>query len=150
MPSPTRNKYTPDTVRNWYNMGYLQHRNRIPSPIVSGPTAVTPPHSRSGSGWQPLVGVPSKARSSGLGATELIIAIRTLKKDPYSVRKGFVYSHFRWMIMKQNPKLTGRTDVSDLKHDPVVTWQHRHYLLTVVTMGLSIPMLVAGLGWGDW
>ncbi|KAL2369248.1 stearoyl-CoA 9-desaturase [Blastomyces gilchristii] len=123
MPSPTRNKYTPDTVRNWYNMGYLQHRNRIPSsPIASGPTAVTPPHSRSGSGWQPLVVVPSKARSSGLGATELIIAIRTLKKDPYSVRKGFVYSHFRWMIMKQNPKLTGRTDVSDLKHDPVATF----------------------------
>ncbi|KLJ06872.1 acyl-CoA desaturase [Blastomyces silverae] len=72
------------------------------------------------------------------------------EKDPYSVRKGFVYSHFGWMIMKQNPKLLGRTDVSDLKEDPVVMWQHRHYLLTVVMMGLAVPMLVAGFGWGDW
>ena len=29
-------------------------------------------------------------------------------KDPYSVRKGLLYSHFGWMIMKQNPKRIGR------------------------------------------
>lgn len=71
-------------------------------------------------------------------------------KDPYSVRKGLLYSHFGWMVMKQNPKRLGRTDISDLNEDPVVIWQHRHYLKVVVAMSLGIPMLVAGLGWGDW
>jgi stearoyl-CoA desaturase (Delta-9 desaturase) len=49
-------------------------------------------------------------------------------KDPYSVRKGLLYSHFGWMVMKQNPKRIGRTDISDLNEDKVVVLQHRHYL----------------------
>ncbi|GLA21854.1 stearoyl-CoA 9-desaturase, partial [Aspergillus niger] len=41
-------------------------------------------------------------------------------KDPYSVRKGLLYSHIGWMVMKQNPKRIGRVDISDLNEDPVV------------------------------
>ncbi|KAL8635168.1 MAG: hypothetical protein Q9228_007317 [Teloschistes exilis] len=72
------------------------------------------------------------------------------EKDPYSVRKGLLYSHFGWMVMKQNPKRIGRTDISDLNEDPVVVWQHRNYLKVVLFMGLIFPMFVSGLGWGDW
>jgi stearoyl-CoA desaturase (delta-9 desaturase) len=54
------------------------------------------------------------------------------------------------MVMKQNPKRIGRTDISDLNGDAVVTWQHRHYLKVVLFMGLIFPCLVTGLGWGDW
>ena len=71
-------------------------------------------------------------------------------KDPYSVRKGLLYSHFGWMLMKQNPKRIGRTDITDLNADPVVVWQHKNYLKVVLGMGLIFPMAVAGLGWGDW
>ena len=71
-------------------------------------------------------------------------------KDPYSVRKGLLYSHFGWMVMKQNPKRIGRTDITDLNEDAVVRWQHRHYLKVVLFMGLGFPMLITGLGWGDW
>lgn len=71
-------------------------------------------------------------------------------KDPYSVRKGLLYSHIGWMVMKQNPKRIGRTDISDLNEDPVVVWQHKNYLQVVAFMGLVFPTLVAGLGWGDW
>ena len=35
------------------------------------------------------------------------------------------------MLMKQNPKRIGRTDISDLNEDPVVVWQHKHYLKVV-------------------
>ena len=35
-------------------------------------------------------------------------------KDPYSVRKGLVYSHFLWMALEQNPKDKGRVDITDL------------------------------------
>lgn len=71
-------------------------------------------------------------------------------KDPYSVRKGLIYSHFGWMIMKQNPKRIGRVDISDLNEDIIVTLQHRHYLKVVITMGLIAPAVICGLGWGDW
>jgi len=72
------------------------------------------------------------------------------EKDPYSVRKGLMYSHIGWMVMKQNPKKVGRTDISDLNGDAVVVWQHKHYLWVVVFMGVIFPTLVAGFGWGDW
>lgn len=72
------------------------------------------------------------------------------EKDPYSVRKGFWYSHLGWMVFKQNPKRMGRTDITDLNEDPVVVWQHKNFLKCVISMGLVFPTLVAGLGWGDW
>ncbi|KAL9062648.1 MAG: hypothetical protein Q9157_008741 [Trypethelium eluteriae] len=71
-------------------------------------------------------------------------------KDPYSVRKGLLYSHLGWMIMKQNPKRIGRTDITDLNEDPVVRFQHKHYLAVMLVSGVFFPMAVAGLGWGDW
>ena len=71
-------------------------------------------------------------------------------KDPYSVRKGLLYSHLGWMVMKQNPKRIGRSDITDLNEDPVVIWQHRHYLEVVLFMGLFFPSMVAGLLWNDW
>ncbi|KAF2019390.1 delta-9 fatty acid desaturas-like protein [Aaosphaeria arxii CBS 175.79] len=71
-------------------------------------------------------------------------------KDPYSVRKGLLYSHLGWMVMKQNPKRIGRSDITDLNEDPVVIWQHKHYLEVVAFMGLIFPTLVAGLLWGDF
>ncbi|KAI0478796.1 delta-9 acyl-CoA desaturase [Xylariaceae sp. FL0804] len=72
------------------------------------------------------------------------------EKDPYSVRKGLLYSHIGWMVMKQNPKRIGRSDITDLNEDPVVIWQHTHYLKSVIAMALVFPTLVCGLGWGDW
>lgn len=72
------------------------------------------------------------------------------EKDPYSVRKGLLYSHLGWMIIKQNPKRAGRTDITDLNEDPVVVFQHTHFVKTVLFMALIFPTLVAGLGWGDW
>ncbi|CAI9635946.1 hypothetical protein GT037_000990 [Alternaria burnsii] len=71
-------------------------------------------------------------------------------KDPYSVRKGLLYSHLGWMVMKQNPKRIGRTDITDLNEDPVVVWQHKHYIKVVIFMGLIFPSAVAGLLWNDW
>ncbi|KAM3502031.1 hypothetical protein MY11210_009192 [Beauveria gryllotalpidicola] len=71
-------------------------------------------------------------------------------KDPYSVQKGFWYSHIGWMVLKQNPKRIGRADVTDLDEDPVVAWQHRHYIPGVLVMALALPTVICGLGWGDW
>ncbi|KAI9671074.1 MAG: stearoyl-CoA 9-desaturase [Alyxoria varia] len=72
------------------------------------------------------------------------------EKDPYSVRKGLLYSHFGWMVMRQNPKRIGRVEISDLNDDGVVRFQHKYYLLIVIIFGLLFPTLVCGLGWSDW
>jgi len=72
------------------------------------------------------------------------------EKDPYSVQKGLVYAHLGWMILKQNPKRIGRTDITDLNSDIIVRLQHKYYGLVVLFMGFLFPCLVAGLAWGDW
>ncbi|KAH8666261.1 hypothetical protein BGZ61DRAFT_365874 [Ilyonectria robusta] len=71
-------------------------------------------------------------------------------KDPYSVRKGLFYSHIGWIVFKQNPKAQGRTDITDLNEDPIVVWQHKNYIKSVLVMAFAFPCVVAGLGWGDW
>ncbi|KAE9406206.1 delta 9-fatty acid desaturase, partial [Gymnopus androsaceus JB14] len=68
--------------------------------------------------------------------------------DPYDARKGFWYSHVGWMLVKPRRK-PGVADVSDLRRDPVVRWQHKHYLFLILFMGFLLPSLVAYLGWGD-
>jgi stearoyl-CoA desaturase (delta-9 desaturase) len=54
------------------------------------------------------------------------------------------------MVLKQNPKRQGRTDITDLNEDPVVVWQHKNFLKCTIAMALVFPTLVAGFGWGDW
>jgi stearoyl-CoA desaturase (Delta-9 desaturase) len=71
-------------------------------------------------------------------------------KDPYSVQKGILYSHMGWMVLKQDPKSIGRVDISDLNHDPIVMFQHRHFVPIALGMAFLFPCLVSGIGWGDW
>jgi stearoyl-CoA desaturase (delta-9 desaturase) len=54
------------------------------------------------------------------------------------------------LVLRQNPKKIGRTDISDLNEDRVVKWQHKNISLLVLIMALAFPSCVAGLGWGDW
>ncbi|KAF5367474.1 hypothetical protein D9758_003688 [Tetrapyrgos nigripes] len=68
--------------------------------------------------------------------------------DPYNAHKGFWYSHLGWMLIKPRRK-PGVADVSDLSKNPVVKWQHKHYLALVLIMGFILPSVVAWLGWGD-
>lgn len=69
--------------------------------------------------------------------------------DPYDARKGLLYSHIGWMIFKPRRK-PGFADVSDLRSNPVVKWQHKYYLLLAFIMAVVVPTCVAGYGWGDW
>ena len=69
--------------------------------------------------------------------------------DPYDARKGFFYTHIGWMIFKSRRK-PGPVDVSDLRSNPVVKWQHKYYFPLAFIMAIAIPICVAGYGWGDW
>ncbi|KAF9955781.1 hypothetical protein BGZ70_010124 [Mortierella alpina] len=72
------------------------------------------------------------------------------EKDPYSAHRGVFYSHLGWLLIKRPGWKIGHADVDDLNKNPLVQWQHKHYLILVLLMGLVFPTAVAGLGWGDW
>jgi stearoyl-CoA desaturase (delta-9 desaturase) len=69
--------------------------------------------------------------------------------DPYNVKKGFFHAHILWLVLKQ-PKKHNPVDISDLRNDPLVKYQHRYYFLIAFFMTWGFPTLVAGLGWNDW
>ncbi len=70
-------------------------------------------------------------------------------KDPYSSRRGFWYSHMGWMIREYdiNPNKEYE-NCKDLKKDPIVMWQHRHYLPLVLSLNFGLPLLL-GIWHGD-
>ncbi|KAH1431647.1 stearoyl-CoA 9-desaturase [Aspergillus fumigatus] len=59
--------------------------------------------------------------------------------------------HHRYTDTEKGPySKVGRTDVTDLDADPVVVWQHKHYIKTALFMSLILQTLLCGLGWVDW
>ncbi len=70
-------------------------------------------------------------------------------KDPYSAKRGFWYSHIGWMIRdyRLNPN-THFENCKDLKRDPIVMFQHKHYLPLVLGINFGIPILL-GVWHGD-
>eukprot|EP00160_Parvularia_atlantis_P021147 Unigene9046_Nuclearia_a/m.27676 Unigene9046_Nuclearia_a/g.27676 ORF Unigene9046_Nuclearia_a/g.27676 Unigene9046_Nuclearia_a/m.27676 type:complete len:419 (+) Unigene9046_Nuclearia_a:190-1446(+) len=68
--------------------------------------------------------------------------------DPYSSKKGFWYSHIGWIFEKPHYPKMKLIDASDLNADPVVVFQHKHYVALALAVGFAGPMLLAGL-WGD-
>ncbi|KAJ3982466.1 delta 9-fatty acid desaturase protein [Lentinula detonsa] len=69
--------------------------------------------------------------------------------DPYDSNRGLLWTHIGWMIFKTNLR-SGTADISDLKKDPLIQFQHRQYLLLTILFGIIVPWIVPGLFWGDW
>jgi stearoyl-CoA desaturase (delta-9 desaturase) len=63
--------------------------------------------------------------------------------DPYDISKGFFHAHIGWMLSKTQTE-TSFEGVRDLQQDPLVRWQHRHYLPIAVLASFTLP---AFLGW---
>lgn len=62
--------------------------------------------------------------------------------DPYSAKRGFWYSHIGWMLREyQAHRYTNYENVRDLQKDPIVMWQHKHYLLLTISMNFGVPLL---------
>ena len=57
-------------------------------------------------------------------------------RDPYSIKKGFWYAHFLWLLEK--PKEIENKTVADLLKRPLIRFQHRFYVsLMLLTNGLT-------------
>jgi stearoyl-CoA desaturase (Delta-9 desaturase) len=68
--------------------------------------------------------------------------------DPYDITRGFFHAHIGWLLFKLKPDAP-LDYVNDLQRDPLVRWQHRHYLPIALTTGFVLPSL-AGFLWGGW
>lgn len=66
-------------------------------------------------------------------------------KDPYSAKKGLWFAHIGWMLREyQTHRYHDYSNCRDLQKDPVVMWQHKHYLAIVLIANFGITGL---LGW---
>jgi stearoyl-CoA desaturase (delta-9 desaturase) len=66
--------------------------------------------------------------------------------DPYSVRHGFWWAHFLWIF--RIPTAIDPKKVKDLQRNKLVMWQHRHYQILALLVGLGLPTALA-TSWGD-
>ena len=66
--------------------------------------------------------------------------------DPYSVRHGFWWAHFLWIF--RIPTAIDPQKVKDLQRNKLVMWQHRHYQILALLVGLGLPAALA-TSWGD-
>jgi stearoyl-CoA desaturase (delta-9 desaturase) len=70
------------------------------------------------------------------------------ERDPYCARRGFWFSHIGWMLRDYPSGEPDLSCVRDLQNDPLVMWQHRHYLSIALAMNIGVPLL-AGWASGD-
>lgn len=63
-------------------------------------------------------------------------------KDPYSIKKGFWYAHFLWLLEK--PKEVENKVVADLVKKPLLNFQHKYYGILMLVTNL---MAALSLGW---
>ena len=68
--------------------------------------------------------------------------------DPYSAKRGLWFSHIGWMLREYNADAPDFSNAKDLLRDPVVTWQHKHYVPLTAFMNLGLPLLL-GFWHGD-
>jgi stearoyl-CoA desaturase (delta-9 desaturase) len=65
-------------------------------------------------------------------------------RDPYSASCGLWFSHIGWMLRRYPSGETDLSNVRDLKQDPIVAFQHKHYYVLAIGLNVLVPL---ALGW---
>ncbi|KAF5348337.1 hypothetical protein D9756_010499 [Leucocoprinus leucothites] len=68
--------------------------------------------------------------------------------DPYDGTRSLFHSHMGWLLFLPHHELGG-ADISDLRNDPVVQWQRRHYAILVLLMSFVVPGIIPYLCWDE-
>jgi stearoyl-CoA desaturase (delta-9 desaturase) len=66
------------------------------------------------------------------------------ERDPYSAGRGLWFSHIGWMLRSYPSGEADFGTVRDLQKDPIVAFQHRHYLKIALGLNVGLPL---ALGW---
>ena len=68
--------------------------------------------------------------------------------DPHNIREGFFWAHIGWLFYQSKPEYSAKLPY-DLRNDPYVAWQDRHYVPLAIVMGFGVPTLLGWLLCGD-
>jgi len=71
-------------------------------------------------------------------------------RDPYSAGRGFWFSHIGWMLRDYPSGTEDLTNIPDLRRDPLLAFQHRHYAVLAVTTNFGLPLLAGWLVGDVW
>ncbi|KAK2589212.1 hypothetical protein KPH14_002019 [Odynerus spinipes] len=72
--------------------------------------------------------------------------------DPHNSRRGFFFSHMGWLMVKRNPllrRMQKEIDISDLKSEPLIMFQHKYFIPLYFVMGFLIPLTVPMYFWNE-
>jgi stearoyl-CoA desaturase (delta-9 desaturase) len=72
--------------------------------------------------------------------------------DPHNAKRGFFYSHIGWFMCRRHPLSLekGRTiDMSDLKANPIIIFQHKYYWPLAIVIWAVIPTLIPCYFWNE-
>lgn len=70
------------------------------------------------------------------------------ERDPYSAGRGLWFSHMGWMLRHYNTNEPDFSNAKDLQRDPIVMFQHNHYISLTLLMNVALPVLL-GFYLGD-
>jgi len=70
------------------------------------------------------------------------------ERDPYSAGRGLWFSHMGWMLREYATNAEDFSNIPDLERDPILRWQHKHYVAITSVMNIGLPLLL-GLALGD-
>ncbi len=66
------------------------------------------------------------------------------EQDPYAASRGLWFSHMGWMLRSYSTHTQDFSNAGDLQRDPIVMWQHRHYVALTLLMNAGLPFAI---GW---
>jgi len=72
--------------------------------------------------------------------------------DPHNANRGFFFAHMGWLLVRKHPEVIkeGKTiNMTDLENDPIVMFQHKHYIKCFLMVGFVLPTLIPHLFWGE-
>lgn len=72
--------------------------------------------------------------------------------DPHNIERGFFFAHVGWLLSRKHPEVRAKgatIDLSDLYADPIVTFQHKYYIASVVVFCFVLPALIPHYLWGE-
>ncbi len=62
--------------------------------------------------------------------------------DPYNSNGGFWYAHIGWMLIKPKPENFKYSDISDLRENKFIEWQHKNYYWFAPFISFIIPTFI--------
>lgn len=72
--------------------------------------------------------------------------------DPHNAKRGFFFAHVGWLLCRKHPDISARgkgIDLSDLKNNPILSFQKRHYKVLMPLMCFVLPTVIPVYLWGE-